>query len=122
LKQILVNLLGNAIKFTPAGGYIKVGAELTPDGDLMLEIQDSGIGMAETDIDRALEPFSQLDTNSLSGQEGVGLGLSIASRLTALHGGRLQIRSELGIGTRAQILLPADRILDRDTSPEFLDA
>jgi len=122
LKQILVNLLGNAIKFTPAGGYIKVGAELTPDGDLMLEIQDSGIGMAETDIDRALEPFSQLDTNSLSGQEGVGLGLSIASRLTALHGGRLQIRSELGIGTRAQILLPADRILDRGTSPEFLDA
>ncbi len=122
LKQILVNLLGNAVKFTPAGGNIKVGTELTPDGYLMLEIRDSGIGMAGTDIDRALEPFSQLDNKSLPEQEGVGLGLSIASRLTALHGGRLQLRSELGVGTLAQVLLPTARILDRGSSSPFIDA
>ncbi len=112
IKQILVNLIGNAMKFTPSDGSILVRADLNEDGWLVLAIQDSGIGMAEKDIERALQPFSQLDTSISHGQEGVGLGLSIASRLTSLHGGELRIDSKPGIGTVAQVLLPPHRIID----------
>lgn len=114
VKQILVNLIGNAIKFTPAGGRIKVGGGLGDDGGLTLAVEDSGIGMAAEDIDRALEPFSQLDAEIFHGREGVGLGLSIASRLAILHGGRLDLNSEPGVGTRARVLLPASRVVGRD--------
>ncbi|MBT4043822.1 MAG: PAS domain-containing protein [Rhodospirillaceae bacterium] len=117
LKQILVNLIGNAIKFTPSGGWIKVWTGLDQDGRLVLEVADSGIGMAADDIARAMEPFSQIKSNLHQEQDGVGLGLSIANRLAALHGGQLQISSELGVGTKARIVLPADRILSRDEQP-----
>ena len=117
LKQILVNLIGNAIKFTPEGGWIKIWTGLEGNGNLVLAVEDNGIGMAPEDISRAMEPFSQLDPNFRQEQEGVGLGLSIASRLTALHGGQLQISSERGVGTKAKICLPADRILSQDEQP-----
>lgn len=116
LKQILANLIGNAIKFTPTGGRIKVRAGLNLNGWLMLEVADSGIGMASKDIERAMEPFSQLGSEIKHGQEGVGLGLSIVSRLAKLHGGSLHLTSEPNAGTRAHILLPASRII----GPELL--
>jgi PAS domain S-box-containing protein len=117
LKQILVNLIGNAIKFTPEGGWIKIWTGLEGNGNLVLAVEDNGICMAPEDISRAMEPFSQLDPNFRQEQEGVGLGLSIASRLTTLHGGQLQISSERGVGTKAKICLPADRILSQDEQP-----
>jgi len=104
IKQILVNLIGNSMKFTPAGGSIHIGGAITKEGWITLSVRDSGIGMAAADIERALQPFSQLETNTFQEQDGVGLGLSIASRLAALHGGRLKIESEPGAGTLAQIL------------------
>ncbi|MCP5085168.1 MAG: hypothetical protein GY948_26100, partial [Alphaproteobacteria bacterium] len=117
LKQVLVNLIGNALKFTPAGGWIKVRSRLNQDGWFALEVEDSGIGMAAEDIARAMEPFSQLEANILRGQEGVGLGLSISSRLVALHGGRLSLSSEPGVGTTAQVLLPGSRVPEKDERP-----
>ena len=117
LQQILVNLIGNAIKFTPDGGKITVRSGLSDDGRLMLEVEDSGIGMATEDVERALEPFTQLDSGILRGQEGVGLGLSIANHLATLHGGNLRLASEPGVGTRAQILLPASRIIGNEDQP-----
>ena len=114
IKQILVNLLGNAIKFTPAGGWIKVRGGLKQGGGLVLEVEDNGIGMAAKDIERALQPFSQLESSIMRGQEGVGLGLAISSRLAALHGGRLQLSGEPGVGTRVQIHLPASRVINQD--------
>ncbi len=122
LKQILVNLIGNSIKFTASGGWIEVRAGLNQDGWLMLEVADSGIGMAAKDIERALEPFSQLGSEIKHGQEGVGLGLSISSRLAELHGGSLHLTSEPDVGTRAQVLLPASRIISGDGWPAAIDA
>ncbi|MDA1100008.1 MAG: PAS-domain containing protein [Proteobacteria bacterium] len=121
IKQILVNLIGNAIKFTASGGWVEVRAGLNWDGWLMLEVVDSGIGMAAKDIDRALEPFSQLGSELKHGQEGVGLGLSIASRMAELHGGRLLLTSEPNVGTRAKILLPASRIIGQDGARTAID-
>ncbi|MBT3532564.1 MAG: PAS domain S-box protein [Rhodospirillaceae bacterium] len=114
IKQILVNLIGNAMKFTPANGSIMVRAGFNQEGWLVLAVQDSGVGMAAEDIDRAMQPFSQLENDISRDQEGVGLGLSIASRLTALHDGELRIDSEPGAGTLAQVLLPASRITGQD--------
>ncbi|MFP6747400.1 MAG: ATP-binding protein [Alphaproteobacteria bacterium] len=118
IKQFLVNLLGNALKFTPDNGTIVMRANLNDEGRLVLSVRDSGIGMAEKDIERALQPFSQLDADISLAQEGVGLGLSIASRLTALHDGELRITSKPGVGTLAQVLLPASRIVkEQDPLP-----
>jgi signal transduction histidine kinase len=128
IKQILVNLIGNAIKFTPAGGSIDVAVgpaaptntplAVAPNEaeQLSISVRDSGIGMSEMDIERALQPFSQLEANALHGPEGVGLGLSIASRLAVLHDGYLHLSSQPGAGTLAQILLPGSRIIRQDDS------
>ncbi len=112
IKQILVNLIGNSMKFTPAGGSIKVESRLNRQGWFVLSVKDSGVGMAAGDIERGLQPFSQLETNITHEYEGVGLGLSIASRLAVMHDGKLHLESEPGVGTLAQILLPARGVVD----------
>ncbi|MGE5200723.1 MAG: sensor histidine kinase [Acidobacteriota bacterium] len=104
-RQILLNLLSNAIKFTPPGGTVTVRAEDDAEG-VAIAISDTGIGMCEHDIPRALEPFRQIDNVMQRQYEGVGLGLPLAKRLTELHGGQIDIASALGRGTTVTLHFP----------------
>jgi signal transduction histidine kinase len=106
LRQILINLLSNAVKFTPAGGRITLTAERGPDG-LSLAVADTGIGMSPEEVAIARQPFSQVENAFTKRYQGSGLGLPLAERLVALHGGRLEIASGKGVGTTVRIWLPA---------------
>jgi signal transduction histidine kinase len=108
IKQILLNLVSNAVKFTAPGGTVHIAARRDYDG-LALVVADSGIGMKPEDIPTALEPFRQVDSSLTRRYEGAGLGLSLARALAELHGGRLEIESEVGKGTTATVWLPAWR-------------
>ncbi|MBF0391839.1 MAG: PAS domain S-box protein [Alphaproteobacteria bacterium] len=111
LKQVLLNIVGNAIKFTPRGGTVSVEAVVNEDGGLSLLVKDTGIGMSEDDIPRALERFGQVDASLTRRYEGTGLGLPISKTLIELHGGTLRLTSKEGQGTTAIITLPADRVI-----------
>lgn len=111
VKQVLVNLLTNAIKFTPKGGQVilrTAGDDRT--GDLMFQVIDTGVGMAEEDIPRALNPFSQLDRQLSRKHEGTGLGLPLAKRMVEMHFGTLAIVSAIGEGTTITVRFPATRV------------
>jgi len=111
LRQLLLNLLTNAVKFTDHGGRIVVEAERLEGGDIALRITDSGIGMSRADIVVALEPFGQAQRRRRGRLEGTGLGLPIARRIAEIHGGTLAIDSTPGEGTTATVILPASRVL-----------
>jgi signal transduction histidine kinase len=112
LKQVLVNLLGNAVKFTHAGGQVTVCLHHSVHG-LTFSVRDTGIGMAENDIPVALERFGQVDSALARKYEGTGLGLPIAKHLVELHGGTLAIESALGVGTTVSVFIPATRYVER---------
>ena len=113
LKQVLINLLSNATKFTPKGGSIVLGIRRPADGSLVFSVQDSGIGIAAEDIALAFKPFAQIDSRLNRQFEGTGLGLSLSLGLMRSHGGDLWLESEPGEGTLACCSLPAERVLDR---------
>ena len=110
LKQIVLNLLSNAVKFTPPRGHVAVRVALQ-DG-LTIAIEDSGIGIAAEDIDKALRRFGQIDSRLQRKYEGTGLGLPLTKSMVELHGGRLELHSTPGIGTTVTVWLPPERILD----------
>jgi PAS domain S-box-containing protein len=109
LKQVVLNLLSNAVKFTPEGGKVVVTARGDPHG-VMVSIADTGIGIRREDWEKALAPFSQVDTSLERQFEGLGLGLSMADRLTRLHGGTLTLDSEVGKGTTVTLRFPVRRM------------
>jgi PAS domain S-box-containing protein len=112
LKQILLNLLSNSIKFTPAGGAVSIAAARRgEDGDLEIVIRDTGIGMARQEISKALEPFGQIDNSLTRSHAGTGLGLPLVKALTELHGGTVAITSQVGHGTKVVITLSRDRLV-----------
>ena len=107
IKQILINLLGNAIKFTPANGRVEL--RLERDGNMtVFRVCDTGIGMSAEQIPAALEHFGQIDTEHHRQYEGLGIGLPLSKTLTELHGGRLEIESTPGRGTIVSVYLPRD--------------
>lgn len=110
LGQILINLVSNAIKFTPPGGTVTITAEAGDDGPA-IRVADTGVGMTEAEAARALEPFVQIDNAFDRSQGGTGLGLSICRELAALHGGRLTIDSAKNVGTTVVLHLPRDRLV-----------
>ncbi|MBV1796114.1 PAS-domain containing protein [Siccirubricoccus sp. G192] len=111
LRQVLLNLLANAVKFTPAGGAVTLSAEVEPPGDLVLRVADTGIGMPPEDIPRAFEPFTQLD-NSLSRRfQGSGLGLYLSRALAEAQGAELTLESAPGAGTTAVLRIPKSRLI-----------
>lgn len=105
VKQILLNLLTNAIKFTPQGGTVKVFTQAAPEG-LIIHVADSGIGISAEDIQRLAQPFEQVDTEYGKKLEGTGLGLSLSKSLVELHGGTFNITSQVGQGTTMSFTLP----------------
>jgi PAS domain S-box-containing protein len=113
LRQILINILSNAVKFTKAGGYIALKAVLGPEGGMALTITDSGIGMPREKIAVAMEPFGQVDSALNRRYEGTGLGLPLTKRLVELHDGTLELDSEPGWGTRVKMAFPAARVVAR---------
>jgi signal transduction histidine kinase/HAMP domain-containing protein len=109
VRQIVLNLLSNAAKFTEPGGAIVLGAA-TEGSDLVLSVRDTGIGMRAEDIPLALEPFGQIDSSLSRRYQGTGLGLPLTKRLVELHGGRMEIRSAPGRGTEVKVRLPIRRL------------
>lgn len=113
IKQVLVNLLSNAVKFTPNGGQVKISAQRTAAG-LSLAVADSGIGIAPEDIPKALEVFGQVDSSLARKYEGTGLGLPLSKQLMELHGGSLNLESQVNVGTTVTVTLPRERLVARD--------
>lgn len=109
LRQILLNLLTNAIKFTEEGGQVIVSGTMT-DEELRLRVRDSGVGMSKNDIAYAMIPFHQLDTSPRR-QSGTGLGLPLTKALTDAIRARLELTSEPGVGTSADVIFPESRLV-----------
>ena len=110
-KQIFANLLQNAIKFTPPGGKIKVRIWYSEESGLVYQVADTGIGIALSDIPIALAPFRQIDSDLNRKFKGTGLGLPLTKALVELHGGSLDLQSEVGTGTIVTVRFPAERIV-----------
>jgi two-component system, cell cycle sensor histidine kinase PleC len=110
LRQMVLNLLINAIKFTPAGGRVSLAVELARSGELRIAVKDTGIGMAEEDIPIALMPFGQIEAGKSRSREGAGLGLPLTKHLAEIHGGSLTLESAPQQGTTATLCFPAERV------------
>lgn len=109
LRQIMLNLLTNAIKFTPARGVVGISARTDSNGQLVLVVSDTGIGIAEDDIPIALSVFGQV--HRAHSHEGTGLGLPLCKMFAELHGGKLALTSQVGEGTQVKITFPASRVI-----------
>jgi len=109
LKQVILNLMANAVKFSIEGGVVKMSAVLTENRGITVVIADTGVGIASEDIPKTLEMFGQARDGATIAHEGAGLGLALAKSIIELHGGILSIDSEIGVGTTVTFSLPADR-------------
>ena len=113
LKQVMLNLLTNAVKFTPPGGTVTVTAVHQPGGGVSFSVVDTGIGIDPDDFDKVLAPFGQVDSGLGRKYEGTGLGLPLSRGFIELHGGRLELDSTPGEGTTVAVILPKERVLGR---------
>ena len=111
LKQVLINLLTNAVKFTPAGGSVTLRTVASPD-QIRISIEDSGIGIPERDIEKLGRPFEQVENQMTKSRSGSGLGLAISRSLIELHGGLFSIESEEDLGTTVSFTLPVSGLLE----------
>ncbi len=118
VKQCLLNILSNAMKFTQAGGSITISDEVDSDGRLRLSVTDTGVGLDDDEIEKALSPFGQVETALSRATSGAGLGLTLVTSLMRLHGGHLELVSQKGIGTTATLVFPRKRVVkvDRGTA------
>ncbi len=105
IKQVLINLVTNGVKFTPRGGEVCVSARLGAAG-VEIAVSDTGMGIAKSDLDKLGQPFVQVEGSHLRSKEGTGLGLALVKSLTALHGGETILQSALGEGTTVTLRLP----------------
>jgi PAS domain S-box-containing protein len=112
IRQVILNVLSNAVKFTPAGGRIKVSARIEPKGEVEICIADNGIGIAAENIKKVMAPFAQSDDAQHGSQGGAGVGLPISRALVEMHGGSIRIESESGEGTTVRIMLPSPHSQD----------
>jgi signal transduction histidine kinase len=109
-KQVILNLLTNAIKFSLAGGVVTIELLRMRDGRLALVVRDGGIGIKSEDMGRVFEPFVQAEDGMSRRFSGIGLGLSIARKIARLHGGDVTLESQFGVGTTARFELPTSRV------------
>lgn len=113
IKQILTNLLTNAIKFTPENGTVSLSAAQSKEGQLVLTVQDTGIGIKPEEVAIALAPFGQIESALSRKNQGTGLGLPLTRALVELHGGTLDLQSEVGKGTTITLTFPKERVIGR---------
>jgi PAS domain S-box-containing protein len=111
IRQIVLNLLSNSIKFTGAGGQVIVSTALTGRGEAVLRVRDTGVGMSEKEIETALEPFRQVANSTRWGSGGTGLGLPLTKALAEANRAIFTIRSAVNAGTLVEIVFPATRVL-----------
>ncbi len=115
IKQILLNLLSNAVKFTSTNGSVAIGAKVTATRELVITVSDTGLGMDEKSIETAMLPFGQVEGSFTKKNEGTGLGLPLSKGLVEAHGGTLEIKSEVNIGTTVMVTFPSERTLRHET-------
>ena len=115
LRQILLNLLSNAFKFTPEGGRIIVKAAINSSGEPEFAVRDTGIGISEADIPHVLAPFGRVNQPHINNDRGTGLGLPLSKSLVEMHGGALRVSSTPGVGTEVIFTLPAHRAVYRQS-------
>lgn len=118
VRQMLINLISNSVKFTKAGGIVAVSADLLRDGGLNIVVEDTGIGMEQGDIEKALMPFMQIDTDLSRQYEGTGLGLPLVDSLMKLHDGLFVLESTFGVGTRASLCFPVQAVAPCKTTKD----
>jgi signal transduction histidine kinase len=111
IRQILFNLLSNAVKFTPSDGTVTVRSWYHVDRGFVLQVADTGIGIAADDIPKALTRFEQVESTLDRTYEGTGLGLPLTKSLVEQHGGTLDLQSQVGVGTVVTVSLPANRAI-----------
>jgi signal transduction histidine kinase len=120
VKQLLLNFLSNAVKFTPAGGHVTVRASRPAGRGLSISVSDTGIGMSEAEIEVALSPFGQVDSKLARKHQGTGLGLPICKSLMELHGGDLTVASRPNQGTTLTARFPAERVSCAQDASSFV--
>ena len=111
VRQILLNLLSNAAKFTEADDKVSVAAGMASGGSIYLTVSDTGIGMSKEELETALTMFGQVETGMTGPSEGTGLGLPLCKSLIEGHGGDLHIESKSGVGTTVTVSFPPDRVI-----------
>jgi signal transduction histidine kinase len=108
LKQVFINVVNNAIKYTPPGGKIEIQTRQDKAGHFVAVVEDSGIGIAQEDLTKIFTPFGQIESVYTRGVEGAGLGLPLSKKLIEAQGGTIMLESSKGEGTKVTIVLPAD--------------
>ena len=113
LRQVMINLISNSLKFCERGGHIFVKVDMSEDGEMIIVVSDDGVGIPKDKVKEALEPFGQVKDSALSAkhQQGTGLGLPLAKAMMELHGGELFLKSDEGMGTVVTLHIPARRVL-----------
>jgi two-component system, cell cycle sensor histidine kinase PleC len=114
VKQVLINLISNAIKFTPEGGTVTLSAQGEREG-LRIEVLDTGIGIPEEHLPLICKPFVQVESQHSKSHKGSGLGLALSQSLVHLHGGEFILTSELGVGTKVSVWLPPKPVENKDS-------
>jgi signal transduction histidine kinase len=109
IRQVLLNLVSNAVKFTPRSGSVRVSGNTSAEGGLVLTVTDTGIGIEAGDIARVFEPFVQIGRDKGISGEGTGLGLPLCKELVELHGGTISLTSQPGVGTKVTVSFPPAR-------------
>jgi signal transduction histidine kinase len=109
VKQSLLNILANAVKFTPEGGRINFGASTEADGGITFTVKDTGIGIHANELPKAMSMFGQADGSLARSRDGAGLGLPLTKSLMELHGGELIVDSVPGVGTTVRLRFPSSR-------------
>ena len=118
MRQVIINIVSNAIKFTQPEGSVGVSATIKGGGDLVVKITDTGIGMDEAVLPTVIEPFVQVESALSRENGGLGLGLPLVKKITELHGGELEIQSKLGEGTTVLVHLPKERVIEGEKSAQ----
>lgn len=115
-NQVAINLTSNALKFTPEAGSVSVELSFSDQGDLVLSVRDTGIGIKGADMQRIFEPFVQVEDAMSRTQQGTGLGLPLVRKIMNLHGGTIELESSAGTGTIASATFPKSRFVAPESS------
>lgn len=111
LKQMMLNLLSNAVKFTPDGGSVDVDISHDAESGMTISITDNGVGIAPHEISHIMQPFTQSDSRNIRQQQGTGLGLTLVKKMVELHGGNIEMTSQIGLGTTVKLIFPKERVI-----------
>jgi len=114
LRQVILNLVSNAIKFSHDNSEVNMSVKINEQGQMVIQVIDQGVGISDKDRENVLKPFFQVDGELSRAQEGTGLGLSIVKAYLDIHGATFDLNGELGVGTTATITMPASRIVEDD--------